>query len=123
MKQEQREELKRLEEAATPGPWTFDEEIIWVNRGDEDPEIHTGNFEVLGGDSETIIANVNGCIKEGRTNAKLIAAAPEMLAALKAFVHWYAGDSTEFNRDMAFYAAEKAIAKAGHAIRSPANAQ
>lgn len=49
---------------------------------------------------------------EAEANARLIAAAPELLAALKAWDHWYAVDSTEELRDDAFEAGRKAIAKA-----------
>jgi hypothetical protein len=36
----------------------------------------------------------------------------ELLEACKKFVHWYEVDSTEHNRDTAFYAAKDAIAVA-----------
>jgi hypothetical protein len=39
-------------------------------------------------------------------------AAKDMLAALKAWEHWYSGDSSEFNRDNAREDGLKAIAKA-----------
>ena len=50
--------------------------------------------------------------EECEANATLIASAPELLAALKAWEHWYSEDSTEFNRDTARENGLKAIAKA-----------
>lgn len=84
MTNKDRDELKRLEAEATLGPWAFDEEIQWINRGDEDPEVHTGNFDVSCEGGDTTIANVNGQIAEGKANAAFIAAArnavPDLLA-------------------------------------------
>lgn len=45
-------------------------------------------------------------------DAHIIAASPEMLAALKAWEHWYNVDSSEFNRDNARDMGLKAISKA-----------
>jgi hypothetical protein len=45
-------------------------------------------------------------------NACLIAAAPDLLAALMAWENWYAQDSSEFNREDARRKGLQAIAKA-----------
>lgn len=43
-------------------------------------------------------------------NARLIAASPALYEAMRQFVHWYAEDSTEENRDNAYDAAVAALA-------------
>ena len=47
-----------------------------------------------------------------RADGALIAAAPEMFEALKAWKHWYSVDSTEFNRDTAQIMGIKVLTKA-----------
>lgn len=51
-------------------------------------------------------------LAEREGDARLIAAAPELLAALNAWEYWYSGESTEFNRDDAREQGLAAIAKA-----------
>ena len=69
----------------TPGPWEFDVEIHWVNQPGEQ-EVN-GAWEVYPvEDCDHIIATVNHVYPDRDTcryNARLIAAAPEMYAALK----------------------------------------
>jgi len=62
----------------TPGPWALqvDEEIIYSQGADFEPQIAiTYKRE----------ANLDGLLEE-RANARLIAAAPELLGALKALI-------------------------------------
>jgi hypothetical protein len=78
----------------TPGPWT-------VFNG----HVHAGGFEYLpthrSGAPET----------EWEANARLIAAAPELLAALKGMVREISKYHDTFDANL-FVAAERAIAKA-----------
>lgn len=60
----------------------------------------------------TTASEATAFIAEQDAKGHLIAAAPDMLAALKAFTNWYDTDSSEFNRDTAYYDALTAIAKA-----------
>lgn len=62
--------------AHTPGPWEWDAGLV-----PPDGPHRYADIYVNGG--ETIIAEFNDNIPEGRANARLIAAAPDMLEALK----------------------------------------
>lgn len=66
----------------TPGPWEWDAGVI----PPDGPERYSDIY-ILDGDGEpTILAKFNDCIPQGRANARLTAAAPELLAACAAFV-------------------------------------
>ncbi len=72
---------------------------------------------VFGGPHDSLIATVQSGAglnvpTEIDANAHLIAAAPDLFDACRAFVEWYNVDSTEQKRDDAFYAAQAALAKA-----------
>ena len=84
----------------TPGPW-------YVVEG----RTH-GSIEVFGGD--TAIAEIwrRGDAETEKANAQLIAAAPELLAALRGLRDAFLGTSVEVQAD-AMRAARAAIAKAG----------
>jgi len=63
----------------TPGPWEYDYGIV----PPDGPEKYSDIY-VIGDDREPIIiAEFNNCIPEGQANARLIAAAPDLLEALK----------------------------------------
>jgi hypothetical protein len=72
----------------TPGPWRSDEHFACHSM-------------IMAGDE--VLAQTDckrgAALGTDRANARLIAAAPDMLAALKAWEHWYSEDSSEFNRD------------------------
>lgn len=61
--------------AHTPGPWHA------IDEGD--------HFDIMGDDSTAWIGTVNGGRDEDVADARLIAAAPELLAALREFVEDY----------------------------------
>ncbi len=70
----------------TPGPWDWDRQLQDVQfDGGSDLE-PTGTLEVYVDAGDTIIADVNGLIPEGKANANLIKAAPDLLAALESVV-------------------------------------
>lgn len=95
-----------MEMKHTPGPWWVKAEF-YIAAGD-DPEDwqHVGNVTDIDDDGQDLPVEV------WQANAKLIAAAPDLLAACKEFVNWYGSDSSEFNRDNAYERARAAIAKA-----------
>ena len=72
----------------TPGPWSYFEQNTW---GGALPRVRYGCVRSPGPDSFVI---VNGCApggieEEQRANARLIAAAPDLLAACENFVESY----------------------------------
>lgn len=95
----------------TPGPWVLGE--------DSDESGMTYGVRAAGVDGKYFwLAEINRDDEDiDCADARLMSAAPELLEALEAFVHWYSENSTEFNRDMAYGKAIAAIAKArGDAI-------
>lgn len=60
----------------TPGPWEWDCGVIPPDGPDRYADIYKDGGEL-------IIATFNDAIPEGRANASLIAAAPDLLAALR----------------------------------------
>ncbi len=97
----------------TPGPWRLSgTQPRWSDPGQgavvaDEP---TGHDDV-----ENLAAYGGHLVAESiarAANARLIAAAPDLLAACEAVCLWFDVDSTEFNRDMAVAAARAAIAKA-----------
>jgi hypothetical protein len=100
----------------TLGPW----EVQWGSVRHSGQREHVGRCvigtpkNVHGG--RYVVAAIDGPFLGDRTiakaNANLIAAAPDLLEAARAFVEWYNVDSTEQKRDDAFYSAQAAIAKA-----------
>lgn len=60
----------------TPGPWGWDAGIV----PPDGPERYA---DIYADDGDTIVANFNALIPEGEANARLIAAAPDLLARLK----------------------------------------
>jgi hypothetical protein len=83
----------------TPGPWFYDEESFVCSDGPD-------------------IASVTKAASEWEANARLIAAAPDLLAALQEITKYntiYASDDSAYSRAFrarAFRAARAAIAKA-----------
>lgn len=94
----------------TPGPWAVVEHEVWDTRHDGEPGIplfrRVTDYRRWGRDFKT---------GEQEANARLIAAAPELLEALSKAVKWLAiCDDPRCMKDL--HAAEAAIAKA----RTPA---
>ena len=99
----------------TPGPWTADERDgrigIWpaINREEQEAATFYGPFPVpgLGHHPSAPIARVDGILRGApvsrelndtdRANARLIAAAPDMLAELKK-LYAYVGEKLSANR-------------------------
>jgi hypothetical protein len=65
------------------------------------------------------IAHIRQCA--ARPELKLIACVEETIAALKQWVHWYAVDSTEFNRDSAYDTTLALLEKYQRAKSEPRN--
>ncbi|WP_186056532.1 hypothetical protein [Burkholderia gladioli] len=59
----------------TPGPWSYDRGII--------PPDGPGRYSTVSADGDVVVAEINDLIPEGIANAKLIAAAPELVEAAK----------------------------------------
>ena len=85
----------------TPWPWA-----------DQGNKGH-GSSIVVGANPTQLVALVygedNGALE---ANARLIAEAPRMLEALKAWEKWYSEDSSEFNRETAREMGSASIARA-----------
>lgn len=94
-------EATQSKDAHTPGPWKWDCGIIPPDGPGRYADIYTD-----GGD--LIIASFNNEIPEGSANARLIAAAPELLEALRGMLR-----ATDFNDSAPWVVqAHAAIAKA-----------
>ena len=88
----------------TPGPWTYHRDEGTITRYTiaavcigRDRTGQTVPFEA------ELIADTRGSNDEAHANARLIAAAPEMLAALRAFVatvEWHEKNYGNFHEDM-----------------------
>jgi hypothetical protein len=86
--------MPTMSKAHTPGPWIEQEEVGFV-------EIHPAHNELF------TVAHVKGFdMHEARANARLIAAAPELLEALKAVALWMGKDIEDWP------SVQQAIAKA-----------
>lgn len=92
----------------TPGPWRF------YLQGDSTRYIVTKSRVGAAGSSYDDVAHVDvKRTEEGEANARLIAAAPELLAALRAFVDGVqVGPETSYKDRERILAARAAIAKA-----------
>lgn len=71
---ERKQAEQQTSAAHTPGPWTYD-------RGVVPPDGPQRYSTVSSADGDLAIAEVNDLIPEGIANARLIAAAPDLLAA------------------------------------------
>lgn len=122
----------------TPGPWFLWKERAMQDEGMEPEEIteellEFDYFEVMSGTpiGEVRRGLIKGCkqvveldaddfgddVEEGRqvalANARLIAAAPDLLAALQAVLHWIDDNCETTGFDAAEAMADAALAKAG----------
>ena len=85
----------KTETKHTPGPWTY---YLTVSDNGPVPQVQTVPVGPLGGTYATMICTLSQTGKKSRTqlaNARLIAAAPELLHALKAIapiVHAFTQD-------------------------------
>lgn len=75
----------------TPAPWNVDLETGEIIAGEN------GNYAVLGTiySADDFPCNENDIAEECKANARLIAAAPELLEALQALVDYHATDYDE----------------------------
>jgi hypothetical protein len=87
----------------TPGPWRIE---IFSRHGD------LSSKTIIGSDGQGFASTCGLSDPLDTANANLIASAPELLAALKLWEHWYNVDSTEELRDTARQMGLDAIAKA-----------
>lgn len=86
----------------TPGPWEFSREDV-----ENKPNYH---FIIEDTKGERVIATVHG--NDGEANARLIAAAPELLEALKALTEHLTDKGGYSTHGSSFGVAKQAIAKA-----------
>jgi hypothetical protein len=96
----------------TPGPWEWDSGVIPPDGPGRYADIY-----VDGGD--TIIASFNNCIPEGVANARLIAAAPELLEAAHELDALLCEVAPEYAESPVAAAARAAIAKALYGTSPP----
>ena len=90
----------------TPGPWLWD-------AGDIGEECSDPYSDIYAADGETTIAEFNDRIPEGRANANLMAAAPDLYEALQSMLTFYGMDREKGEvSDVIHAEAEKALAKA-----------
>lgn len=92
--------------AHTPGPWKLGDENNACCDVDAGPvRITLDRMDPFTG--KDVISR-----EEMLANAHLVIAAPDLLAACRAVLHWYEVDSSEFNREAAIAACRAAIASA-----------
>ena len=94
--------------AHTPGPWTDD------TLTNQNPTFSNGAMRIVTGDGARIAFLPmwqDDEHQEARANARLIAAAPELLSALNAMLTHMGMDEDEWNRPT-FNQARRAVAKA-----------
>lgn len=93
----------------TPGPWA-------ALKGTEDESERWGVYQDTGPAKWHLATIENGApgdtLKTEESNARLIAAAPDLLAACVALVRWRDGGGGNLQRDDVIAAARAAIAKA-----------
>lgn len=85
--------------AHTPGPWRWDRGIVPPDGPERYADIYVDS-------GDTIIAHFNDLVPEGLANARLIAAAPELLALAQSLQRWLmkdAGPSHISDDDMRVY--------------------
>lgn len=63
----------------TKGPWSYDSGVI--------PPDGPGRYATISSPEDVTVAEINDLIPEGRANAHLIAASPELYEALKGLTH------------------------------------
>ncbi len=97
----------------TPGPWTISTKDPFeyaINAINGDPDIHSGSWDelatVYGAEDEGTLGKL-----KGQANARLIAAAPELLEIVKAIIN-YDGEDGVTGINALFSIAESIIAKA-----------
>ncbi|WP_186084851.1 hypothetical protein [Burkholderia gladioli] len=88
----------------TPGPWSYDRGVI--------PPDGPGRYSTVSADGDVVIAEINDLIPGGIANAKLIAAAPELVEALSELLE-YGLKMSGRHHAPAFEKARAALAKAG----------
>jgi hypothetical protein len=77
----------------TPGPWEWDGKVWDYDHFEEAPYLVQAPWTAH--DSKTILEGAIRC--ESEADARLIAAAPELLRALKQMIAWEDGERTEID--------------------------
>lgn len=103
----------------TPGPWRFFDNAGKNMQGYCQPSGVTGTGENLGQLVCGCFGDVRGGEDQAKANARLIAAAPELLGALKKaeriiqkLAGWSGNDLSELDSEFGYHAIPEAIAKA-----------
>ncbi|MFT3866793.1 MAG: hypothetical protein QM729_21230 [Solirubrobacterales bacterium] len=97
--------------AHTPGPWVVTPRQVWSDEADDSVESTEQATHVRDPSGKSICGTCDGCNYIAMPNARLIAAAPELLAALKALL-WESEQLPTGTLDQRIAEARSAIAKA-----------
>lgn len=102
----------------TPGPWKAVQVVTHVELGHFAPPAHFQiHGEICEGSSATLVCSLPPYGKENKANARLIASAPELLAALQALLaHEGERDTSGIGTEHDSLALEQAKAQAQAAI-------
>lgn len=101
----------------TPGPWGIAPADEWRTASGQHAQF--GEFRIDAGSYRVAtVSNANNAA-QNKANAALIAAAPDLLEALKTVREWAEGESVNYTGDHPIAKARAAIANAERALRVP----